>query len=269
MFSNNIISTDEGPRPDFLERHKAMRSEIDILDKLIRDKYQKLSQMKQEQTNTEPKDSEEEDSNSPGPSYQRKLSALLRQMDDIERLTTEDDLTENDVEEYIEELSRKYDHVLIFPPQEVQKLQQASNETLLNFLNSKLAAKYKKILFVLNEGGHYSLLMFNSPDASFYHFDTTPKQHSDLVEQIALKLRRYFEADQLVDVTCESNNVESSWLTIDNVMKVVTVAGMGNDGDLSSLQILNLSSQSDCFHIIVMNWCFLNKLDRVINLGYD
>lgn len=265
--------------PELLERNKRMRSEIEVLSDLIRDKCKEIEQIEDSNIDSIVEDfsqlihveMDKSAANTKEPLYKKKLRTVLQIIKELEEFTNADGLNDDVIREYINHLEQSYKQILIFKPEIVQFLKSAPKDAIKQFLDSKRATDYEKILFVLKEGSHHSMILFNASNATFYHYDMAAKENSELAEQIIFRLRRYFKVEQLVDVERKSQYAESSLFTIDNMMKIILNAedSATSNGDLSPLQLINLPSQPDYLKIIIMSRYIVNKLAQIEALVSD
>ncbi|KAL6954180.1 hypothetical protein U1Q18_047093 [Sarracenia purpurea var. burkii] len=157
---------------ELLDRNKRMRSEIEILSVLIRDKYKEIDQLEDSNVDSMIHDfsqlihvqtdtgGQTFTPNTNEPPYKKKLRTVLQIIRDLEEFTNADGLNDDVIREYINHLEQSYKQVLIFKPETVQFLKSAPKEAIKQFLDSKRASEYEKILFVLKEACHYSLILF-------------------------------------------------------------------------------------------------------------
>lgn len=267
--------------PELLERNKRMRSEIEVLSDLIRDKYKEIDDLQECSVDSVVHDFSQMihvqadkstlPANTKEPIYKKKLRTVLQIIRELEEFVQSDGLNEDVVREYINHLEQSYKQILIFKPDTVQFLKCAPKDAIKQFLDSKKATDYEKILFVVKEGCHHSLILFNASNATFYHYDMAAKENSESAEQIIFRLRRYFKVEQLVDVERKSQYAESSLFTIDNMMKIILNAedSSSNNGDISPLQLVSLPSQPDYLKIIIMSRYIVNKLAQIEALVAD
>lgn len=259
------------PIADLLDRNKVMRSEIAILDKLIAEKYDELAQLERDEAAQY--DGERQpvattlaaplSGDAHLPEHVRRLKEVVRTIAELDEFTSADGLNDDVVDEYIRHLERHYEQVLIFGPEAVEALNAMPKEALKEWLEAKRAHEFEKVLFVLKKEGHYSLVLFNGANASFYHYDAANKRHSELAEQLILKLRRHFEAEQLVEVESNAQFGDSSLFTVDSMMKIILTAEDDNKESVSPVQVLNLPSQPDYLKIIIMSRYIVTKLSQI------
>lgn len=261
------------PIADLVDHNKVMRSEIAILDKLIAEKYDELAQLERDEL----VQCDREHQPAPAsmlatsalsgdahlPEDVRRLKEVVRTIAELDEFTGADGLNEDVIDEYIHHLERNYDQVLIFGPEAVDALNALPKEALKEWLEARRAHDFEKVLFVLKQEGHYSLVLFNGANASFYHYDAANKRHSELAEQLILKLRRHFEAEQLVEVESNAQFGDSSLFTVDSMMKIILTAEDENKESVSPVQVLNLPSQPDYLKIIIMSRYIVTKLSQI------
>lgn len=251
---------------ELLSRHRGMRSEIAVLNELIQDKYKELDEIEKAETKVDECDYDKVSSTANELAYKRKLKSIIQAVTDLEDFTNEDGLNENVVDEYVRHLQRSYDRILILGTDAVRLLKNATKEWLKEYLDAKHATEYEKVLFILKENGHYSLILFNSMNASFYHYDTASRLNAEVTEQFVFKLRRYFQAEQLVVVERNCEYADSSLYAIDSMMKIILTSENENTNDVSPIQLLNLPSQPDYLKIIVMSRYIVTKLEQIENI---
>lgn len=268
-----VVAHGQYPIADLLDRNKVMRSEIAILDKLIVEKYDELAHL--ERNELAQYDGERQPMTAPTlttlalsgdahlPEHVRQLKEVVRTIAELDEFTGADGLNEDVVDEYIRHLERNYDQVLIFGPEAVDALNALPKESLKEWLEARRVHDFEKVLFVLKQEGHYSLVLFNSANASFYHYDAANKRHLELAEQLILKLRRHFEAEQLVEVESNAQFGDSSLFTVDSMMKIILTAEDENKESVSPVQVLNLPSQPDYLKIIIMSRYIVTKLSQI------
>lgn len=241
---------------ELLERNRRMRSEIKILSELVHEKHAEFLDL---QTSSSDVIVKRHITNLPEPVYLHKLKGVIRVIGELENFVNEDGLNNDVIDEYIRHIESTYTKVLIFRSEEVQLIRNASPEQCRQLLDAKRAFDYEKVIFVLKENGRYSLILFNSKNASFYHYDTA-KGNSEMAEHLIFRLRRYFVVQQLVEVESKFNFVNSSLSTVDYMMKIVLNAEESNGGDVSPVQLLNRPSHPDHLKIIIMSRYIVMKL---------
>lgn len=256
---------------DLLERNKAMRSEIAVLDTLIGGKYAELAALERDEQTEDGgagANSEAPADDARLPAHVRRLKEVVRAVVDLDEFAAADGLNDDVVDEYIRHLERNYEQVLIVGPEAVHALCALPKEAVAEWLAGRQAHRFERLLFVLKQEGHYSLVLYNGANASFYHYDAAAKRHAELAEQLILKLRRHLEADQLVEVESaggaqQAQFGESALFTVDSMMKIILTVEDDAKESVSPVQLLNLPSQPDYLKIIIMSRYIVTKLGQI------
>lgn len=189
---------------------------------------------------------------------------LLEKFDSFSR--TNETLTEEVLSEYIGYLQGKAPALLIVKPTFTNFLVNGQQLEVSSFLESKNAANFEQIIFVLQASSHYSCILYTKATSSAYHYDLREKKNLEWAERLVFRLREYFQVDQITHFECRLEDVPSSAFLLENLMKIVYRHEKTRIDDDFASQLIKLPPQCDRLVLIVARKYIQIKFSQINDL---
>lgn len=198
--------------------------------------------------------------------YQR-LSSIVDVLEKLDVFSrTNETLSEDVLQEYINYLQSKNENLLIVKPTFTNFLINAQQEEINTFLASKNADKFEQIIFILHVNSHYSSVLLTKANTSAYHYDLKGKKNYEWAERLMFKLREYFMVDQITHFECRIKDVPSSAFLLENMMKIVYCQEKNQMNDDFATQLIKLPPQCDRLILIVARKYIQIKFSQINDL---